>query len=388
MSDIQTAATSSLVPTHQLLTGSLTTLSEQAASQMPQPDLIKRCIRRRRRNENQPAPLPTERRTIEIPEKYKVTDDGRRFLQVDTGGADRILVFASDQGLDLLQQSQHWVCDGTFKSAPTLFFQLYTLHSFWLGQTIACVYALLPGKSEDIYTRLLDQLLELRPGLNPLSVQIDFEIGMRNAVQSSFPAVEISHCHFHLCQSVYRRVQAEGLQQQYNAGEDEIDIHSRMLMALAFLPKEEVADGFVELQEAFPESMKPVLSYFESNYIGKSVRNGRRRQALFPIETWNVCGRTHEGLPRTNNAAEGSHTRLASNITCHHPDLWKLIQSLVREEALSKMRIIQAMTGLEPPVKKQYKDRDARLNTVVERYADNQYDRMGFLRSIAYTIQF
>ena len=41
---------------------------------------------------------------------------------------NRILVFSSEKGLDDLESSRNWACDGTFKMLPSLRCQLVTLH--------------------------------------------------------------------------------------------------------------------------------------------------------------------------------------------------------------------------------------------------------------------
>ena len=87
---------------------------------------IRRAIRRIRKTENQPHPLPQDRASFEIPEKYINLPSGERFLAYDSGvgDANRMLIFATDRGLNVLNNADHWFMDGTFKTAPGLFYQL------------------------------------------------------------------------------------------------------------------------------------------------------------------------------------------------------------------------------------------------------------------------
>ena len=67
--------------------------------------------------------------TLLIPEEYtKYLDE--HFLRVDTGPDDpeRILIFATDEGLADLKKYRHWCSDGTFKSRPKIFYQIFMLH--------------------------------------------------------------------------------------------------------------------------------------------------------------------------------------------------------------------------------------------------------------------
>ena len=64
-------------------------------------------------------------------------------------------IFAADNDLQFLAQSNHWFADGTFRVTPDGFSQMYTIHGFYDDHVFPCVYALLPGRGEDTYRRLL-----------------------------------------------------------------------------------------------------------------------------------------------------------------------------------------------------------------------------------------
>ncbi|CAF1033362.1 unnamed protein product [Brachionus calyciflorus] len=64
-------------------------------------------------------------------ESFKYTIDKKRFLLFDFKNLDRIICFASDVQLEILQKSDRWHVDGTFKAAPTLFYQLYLIHGWY-----------------------------------------------------------------------------------------------------------------------------------------------------------------------------------------------------------------------------------------------------------------
>ena len=60
----------------------------------------------------------------------------------DSGpGMNRILLLTNDENLDLLCQSERLCGDGTFKAAPKLWTQLYTVHaSHLLGEAAGVDY--------------------------------------------------------------------------------------------------------------------------------------------------------------------------------------------------------------------------------------------------------
>ena len=66
-----------------------------------------------------------------IPDNYKLTIDGERFLLIDESPTrrERLLIFASDRQLDLLFESGTIHMDGTFSKTPPHFTQVYIVHA-------------------------------------------------------------------------------------------------------------------------------------------------------------------------------------------------------------------------------------------------------------------
>ena len=92
-----------------------------------------------------------------------------------------MIIFSTPNFLSLLQQSNTWYADGTFKVVPEYSFQLYTIHAEKDGYVFPCVYGLLPDKREDTYSMLLRKLLEIQPDLHPTNIMVDFEKGAINS---------------------------------------------------------------------------------------------------------------------------------------------------------------------------------------------------------------
>ena len=105
--------------------------------------------------------LPTKREDT-LPEGvYTKTMDGKDFLAFDTQPQNRITEYATVDNLRLLCEATDVQCDGTFKTAPKLFHQLYTLH-VTLGtgnntETVPVMYALHPDKRKETYRDLFSR---------------------------------------------------------------------------------------------------------------------------------------------------------------------------------------------------------------------------------------
>lgn len=368
----------------QILTQSVPDISPAAAAQLPSVHHIRRNIRRQRQATNNPLPVPPTRADITIPESYQLTLDGQKFLLHDAGGDDRMLLFSTQSNLQLLQECEHWFADGTFKTSPPLYEQLYTIHGLTSDRTIPCVYALLANKRQATYTSLFKQLLELNHHLSPSTIMVDFEKAAINSALEVFPDVTVKGCFYHLTQNVYRKIQQCGLQQQYQSDSD-FAHHLKMLPALAFVPTDSVVSVFEELSEAMPADAQPVMDYFEDIYIGRPQLRGRRRPATFPIPLWNMYTRAEEELPRTNNSVEGWHRRIQSSIGCYNPNFWKFLKLLQSEQALQKVLCTQLLAGHAPePPRKRYADCNQRIVRLVGQYQERT--NMEYLRGIAYNI--
>ena len=96
---------------------------------LPPVNYLKKLVQRNRKAAQCPLPVPDNLRNLEIPPAYKTTATGAEFLLFDSGPEDkRILIFSTARNLDLMSRCNHWYMDGTFKTTPLLFAQLYTIH--------------------------------------------------------------------------------------------------------------------------------------------------------------------------------------------------------------------------------------------------------------------
>ncbi|KAL3863532.1 hypothetical protein ACJMK2_005284 [Sinanodonta woodiana] len=84
-------------------------------------------------------------------------------------------MFGTTENINRLQSSEHWFVDGTFKVAPEVFYQIFTIYALIDSKAVPLIYCLIQDKAEATYSRVLERIKELRPDLNPSSVMCDFE---------------------------------------------------------------------------------------------------------------------------------------------------------------------------------------------------------------------
>ena len=139
------------------------------------------------------------------------------------------------------------------------------------------------------------------------NVDLDFEMAVMNSVRQAFPRAELHGCLFHLTKSMRRQLSEKGLLQRYNA-ESRFALHVRMIVALAFVPTDNLDDAFDALSNQLANELTPILNWLEDNCIGRRGRNNRRsRPPLFPPEIWSMYQRTISGIDRKNIHAEAAH---------------------------------------------------------------------------------
>ena len=94
---------------------------------------------------------------------------------------DDMVLLGTEENLRVLAESQMLFMDGTFKSAPQFFSQLYSIHGLFRGHVVPLVYCLLTSKTRATYYKVFNiikaQLATQNLQLNPNFVMSDFETG-------------------------------------------------------------------------------------------------------------------------------------------------------------------------------------------------------------------
>ena len=110
-------------------------------------------------------------------------------------GEDNIHLLATPENIRLLAEAEDLYMDGTFKIAPRLFHQVFTVHAFQHGRQFPLLYCLLPGQTRQVYSTCLSILvdafdqLSLQPQVK--RVVADFELAIHQAVAENFSGVSV-----------------------------------------------------------------------------------------------------------------------------------------------------------------------------------------------------
>jgi hypothetical protein len=179
--------------------------------------------------------------------------DPQPFLLYDNGtdAEERLLIFSTNELLQLLGRSHTLFMDGTFGVAPTLFAQLYVVHGLAGNKSCPLMYALMQRQTQSSYEELFTFITD-HCDAEPSSISVDFEKAVHQAIRVVFgDEVRIQGCFYHLTQSTWRKIQSLGLTAHYRADED-FRLFCGHLDALAFLPTAEVKEGMTYLRTIMP----------------------------------------------------------------------------------------------------------------------------------------
>lgn len=241
----------------------------------------------RQQNKTRPA-NPTSLPDLEVVHPYNETLGGELFLQRDVTDAngDRTLFFYTIDNLKYLCASPQVFCDGTFKVVPSIFYQLYTVHGIVFNNVFPLIYILTTKKDTVTYTTIFQTLQTHAQSLNlnlmPNIITADFELAAINSIQDVFPESDVKCCLFHWGQNIFRQAVNFGLKTIFRTNDD-VKESILMLLALPFVPLDDLQDVFDKLETLIDERVLQLWDFIKINYVrGRARGRGRRAHAIEP----------------------------------------------------------------------------------------------------------
>ncbi|CAF1185674.1 unnamed protein product [Didymodactylos carnosus] len=124
---------------------------------------------------------------------------------------------------------EHWSADRTFRTAPKMFGQSYSIHAWNDLSMKPLAFAAMPNK------------------FVPRSVLIDFEQDELDAFEAVFPGIDVKLYHFHFGQNIWKRIQKYGLVNVYKV--KQIRQQLANILSLPLMPPDDVIGLFVDIIE-------------------------------------------------------------------------------------------------------------------------------------------
>lgn len=358
-----------------LATTLLEAVSREISEELPTKEAL-RLRFQRLQSKNFPR-LPRTINELRFVERFANTLRGTRFLLVDEQlNNERVSVFASDEDLRSLCQSDTIFCDGTFFSSPQFYTQIYTFHSMSYGKLFPRIYALLTSKTITAYRFLLRSVKDyvtdnlIGSVLTPRAFTCDFEKAMINVIHLEFPLASVYGCYFHYCNSILRYVKMNGLTVQYRDNAI-FRTYVRLIMALGFIELQSIQDVYFLIKNTslfvLPQ-LHEFWVYFEREWLTK-------------FEVWNVHNREF----RTNNHLEGWHNKFNNKVGTRHPNIWRTINAFQMEENGTRNieGRFQNFLDVSPRRNIKYVRIQRMIGFIMERYVNLRINAIELLRSLA-----
>lgn len=289
--------------------------------------LIRHNMHRARLSKHPKLPKNVEEVHTALKSMNIKTNLGENFILVNDE-VNKIIGFSTDRNLRVLCEVQQIFVDGTFKSCPNFYTQLFTIHGLKNEIYVPLVFFLLPDKSASTYRRALQHIVSKCASLSiqcsPLEVFIDFESAIHTAVEEVFPGSRIRGCRFHLGQSWWRKIQELGLTRVYRAQPNTPESYFlKNFFGLPFLKPEDVLDCFTDdFMPIFPAEDEKILQF--TDYIFETYISPD--DAKFPPAIWADYS---ANCKRTTNSCESFHAKLNGSFYKSHPNIYHLTEVLL-----------------------------------------------------------
>lgn len=284
----------------------------------------------------------TPSQNYDIPLELHNTNKDRKFLFYDSGMEDvnRIVVFTTEENIEHFCYSNVVICDGTFKSCPSNFEQLYTIQCKVRQYNLPLVYCFMKNRSEASYNLLFSWLMGVcKDNCQPKDIILDFEVASWKSCKNFLPGSSIYGCVFHFGQIIWRRVQMLGFSKEFKENY-EIRFQVKMILALSFVPPNEVTIIAARLK-AYLVTEKSVnvlrlFEWFQENYLHMESNN----KSIF---FWNVYERVKKGIPRTSNSIEGYHRHLNSLVQTKQSSFLLIVRKLIDEQTVTEQKLLMSL---------------------------------------------
>ena len=309
-------------------------------SSLPAPHNMKKLINDyRKKTRGCPASTATCTADVNFPLSGRADSDGGLFVldDVTTSAGKRIVAFSSESCLAILNQVHEITyIDGTFKTSPKHFKQIWIVRGHVGTTCVPLMYFLIVDKSSPSYSKALEIIKTHCPDFDSAVFMVDFEKSEHSALRTQFPNSVIKGCLFHWKQCLLRRFR----KLPGYADNELMKSNLHAVYGLALVPVTDVSIGWTCLKSLLTQypATAAFIIYFETTWLNNTA---------YPIEMWNHYDSTLSDDPRTNNFSEGSNN--ARNIAdgCSSPTILRLMDILCRFNAEADLKILQKFTGFQ-----------------------------------------
>lgn len=242
---------------------------------------------------------------------------------------NRIIIFCTQETKKLIPQITEFFFDGTFKSCPSPFCQLFTVHgdvgsSVETTNVVPLIFVLMCDKKQSSYS-IVFNLLKQQLRWSPSKVHCDYEKAAINAIIEEFPTVTVIGCYYHWTRCVWRKANKLGITKS-GVERRIVSLSSK----LPLLPKDDILDAWQYIKSEALTDMNKFFSYFENLWIKEKM-----------VKCITVFGQRH----RTNNCVEGWNSKLNRAVNKNNVNILRLLNYLEKIDKETHIKIIKCNKG-------------------------------------------
>lgn len=273
----------------------------------------------------------------EVPLHLQFTFNNELFLITEN---DNFKLFSTENNFQRLKNSQTWIADGTFLSAPSSFTQLYIVYGFVFKKCIPLVYILMKGKSEKEYNDIFRFIYVKLDYYAPHEIIVDCEKAPKNAILTTFKTTSIFHCLTHFSASIYRHIVRNNLSFELGIN-NQLKKAIMILKTLVFVPDVYLEDEFMKLECLFASFSDLRVSNFFESFKKSFMCPGFRTHIL--KQEFRHYSRLINALPLTSNHAEAYNNAISRDLNYSKVSLITFVVVLRKRQAFIELEIKNAL---------------------------------------------
>jgi hypothetical protein len=318
-------------------------------------NLMSDCSKVRRRNL---IPSPDIKEEV-LNNYFKKTINDDKFLLAERNDVpgSKVLIYTTYLNMIHLENSSVFVCDGTFYSCPKEYEQLYTIQGWVKGKFYPFIFCFMEKRDKESYEYIF-KTIKTHLKKAPENIVVDFEMAAISSLHSNFKETRINGCFFHMTQIIWRKIQASGYMQIYKT-DDKFQMNIKMILALVFIPDENVCNEKLNLLDYFQnincqEYIITLLLWFEEIYIkGNNYKKIDSTGQMYYI--WSVYKNVIEKKPTTTNSLEGWHRSLNNRVSHKNPNFFEIFSILQNEQNINELKLLQSLYETTAEIKEEPK---------------------------------
>jgi hypothetical protein len=285
----------------------------------------------------------------------KIKTNGDVLFLLINNSEKYIIAFLTQTNMKYFTKCAILYVDGTFKSCPKPFYQLFIIHGAKNSNYTPLVFFLLTGKTTKIYkdafSNLLGKIDELNLTFTLRIIYADFEQAIHLAILEIFPEVG---CRFHLGQTMRRKIQSLGLSKNFKKKLENGKFFFEDLMIIK--PNNQQLNAFCDC--------------FEKNYILQSSK--------FPPSIW---AKFSNSLMRTTNACKSFHSKLNSMFYFSYPNIFQFLEVLKNVQTDVNIKI---RSSNQTQKRRMTVEKENYIHEIMRQYKDQVITRLEFVEILAY----